>query len=414
MELVYVVSCIFDAFVIFLLLEHFFKKRKEWANKYYISGALVAHQIVATIISSQTQSEYMRLVVQVIGIFLITYFYQGNLIKHILAMAIYVGFSVISEGIAEVSAFVMGIEQSEYCDIVLLLLVEIFMLILVLLAKLFTGKGEDIPAKYQVGYLFVPILSLAVINGMIVNKPTFSWLISLVSLLVMNMISYFLLSTLTNFIMKENRKKQMEQQIEIQKVKYEQLSQSFIQGNRLIHDVNKHHRIIKEYLLASKQKDALEYIDSIDASLCEVYSSVNTGNLVIDSLVGRFKERIKGYSCTSMIRVRVEKNRWIMEDYDLVVILGNVIDNILEAVSWLIEDGVKPDVEFKLETSKTAFILYSKNNVSEKKQTKKNKWYHGLGLMNVKETVEKYGGSIVINNCKDYYETMIQIPMREN
>lgn len=413
MELVYVISCIFDSFVIFLLFEQFFNKRKRWANKYFIAGALVIHQIIATIVSNQTHSEYLRLVVQVFGIFLITFFYQGNLMKHILAMAIYVGFSVVSEGIAEVSSLVMGIERNENAEIILLLLVEIFMLLLVLLAKIFTRKGDDIPARYQIGYLFVPVLSIVVINGMMSSKSTVAWLVGIVSLLVINMISYYLLSTLTNYIMGENRKKQMEQQIENQKLKYEQLSQSFIQGNRIIHDVNKHHRIIKEYLLVSKQKEALEYMNTIDESFCELYSSVNSGNLVIDSIVGRFKEKIEGYCSTSVIRVNIDKNRWIMEDYDLVVVLGNITDNIMEAVLILIQNGIEPNVEFRIETSKTAFTLYSKNNVVEKKQTKKDKWYHGLGLANVKDTVEKYGGSIVLNNSKGYYETMIQIPMRE-
>lgn len=413
MELVYVISCIFDSFVIFLLFEQFFNKRKRWANKYFIAGALVIHQIIATIVSNQTHSEYLRLVVQVVGIFLITFFYQGNLMKHILAMAIYVGFSVVSEGIAEVSSLVMGIERNENAEIILLLLVEIFMLLLVLLAKIFTRKGDDIPARYQIGYLFVPVLSIVVINGMMSSKSTVAWLVGIVSLLVINMISYYLLSTLTNYIMGENRKKQMEQQIENQKLKYEQLSQSFIQGNRIIHDVNKHHRIIKEYLLVSKQKEALEYMNTIDESFCELYSSVNSGNLVIDSIVGRFKEKIEGYCSTSVIRVNIDKNRWIMEDYDLVVVLGNITDNIMEAVLILIQNGIEPNVEFRIETSKTAFTLYSKNNVVEKKQTKKDKWYHGLGLTNVKDTVEKYGGSIVLNNSKGYYETMIQIPMRE-
>lgn len=79
MELVYVISCIFDSFVIFLLFEQFFNKRKRWANKYFIAGALVIHQIIATIVSNQTHSEYLRLVVQVVGIFLITFFIKGIL-----------------------------------------------------------------------------------------------------------------------------------------------------------------------------------------------------------------------------------------------------------------------------------------------------------------------------------------------
>lgn len=411
MEALYVVSCIFDAFVIYLLFEVFLQKRKETVSKWYIAFGLLVQQIITTLISNHTQSVYVRLVVQIIGVFLLTLFYEGSFIKHLLAMAVFVGFSVVSEGIAEVSIFVMGIEQGKSEEIILLLLVEIFMLILVLVAKVFSNKVGDIPARYQIGYLFVPILSVIVINGMISSKPTISWLVSLISILVMNMIAYSLLNTLTGYIMEQNRKKQMEQQIETQKEKYEQLSEYFIQGNRLVHDINKHHRILKEYLLASNEEEALKYIEKIDDSFKEMYSSVNTGNLVIDSIVGRFQKCLEHNNCHNAISINIDKNQKIMEDYDLVIVLGNITDNILEALS-VHEDDIIPSVELKLETTNTAFILYSKNDVFEKKREQKNKWYHGLGLSNVKETVEKYGGTMVVNRSKDCYETMIQVPIR--
>ena len=50
--------------------------------------------------------------------------------------------------------------------------------------------------------------------------------------------------------------------------------------------------------------------------------------------------------------------------------------------------------------------------VFEKKK-EKNKWFHGLGLSNVKDTVENYGGTMLVSHTKESYETMIQVPIRE-
>lgn len=163
-------------------------------------------------------------------------------------MVIFVGFSVISEGVAVVAASLMGLDSSEKEEIVLLFLVEIFLLVLVLFTKLFEKKDGKLPKRYQLGFIAVPALSLVIINGMANNQPTVAWLVGLVSLLIINMVSYYLLNTLTGYIMEQSKKNQMEQQVEIQKEKYEQLSASLIKGNRLIHDINKHHRILKEYL----------------------------------------------------------------------------------------------------------------------------------------------------------------------
>lgn len=413
MKLLYIVSCIFDAFVIFLFFENFFENRKANIEKWMISLGLFAQQMISTVILHNTQSVYLRLFIQVVGLLLLSLFYQGSILRHILGMTIFVGFSIIAEGIAEVSASIMNIEQKQEEVIILLFLVEIFMFILVLIARVFTQKSEDIPVRYQLGYLLVPLLSIVVINGMISQKPTLSWLIGLFSILVINMVAFYLLNALTRFIMEKNRKQQMEHQIQIQKEKYKQLSESFIQGNRLIHDVNKHHRILKGYLLASKQQEALNYIDKIDSSFRNLYSSVNTGNIVIDSILGRFKEQLENANCNQTITINIDKNRRLIEDYDLVVILGNITDNILEAINLSeVSESKIPNVEVKIETTKTAFILYTKNTVFEKKRKKKDKWFHGLGLHNVTETVEKYGGSVIINAEKDSFETMIQVPLQ--
>lgn len=105
-----------------------------------------------------------------------------------------------------------------------------------------------------------------------------------------DMVSYYLLNTLTGYIMEQSKKSQMEHQVEIQKEKYEQLSESLIKGNRLIHDINKHHRILKEYLTEGNVTDATVYIDKIDKSFEQIYSSINTGNLIIDTIMSRYKD----------------------------------------------------------------------------------------------------------------------------
>lgn len=410
--LLYAVSCIFDAFVIYLLFESFFEKRRKNASVIFFASGLVLQQVITTIITNCTEVPNLRLLIQVVGVFLLTFFYTGTFLKHVLGMVIYVGFSIIAEGVAVVSASLMGLDSSEEEEIVLLFLVEIFLLVLVLFTKLFEKKEGKLPKRYQLGFIVVPALSLVIINGMANNRPTVSWLVGLVSLLIINMVSYYLLNTLTGYIMEQSKKSQMEQQVEIQKEKYEQLSASLIKGNRLIHDINKHHRILKEYLMEGNATEASMYIDKIDKSFEQVYSSINTGNLIIDAIMGRYKDILEQKGCQSEIRINIDKNKTIMKDYDLVIVLGNITDNIIEALN-----DVSPEekcmAEIELKMTETMFIIYSKNSIATKmKLKKKDKWFHGLGLRNVKDTIEKYGGSMVACPRDDYFETMIQVPLK--
>lgn len=410
-RVLYIISCIFDAFVIYLLYDSFFAKRSEKYPIILVYIALALQQIITTLVSNSTESLNIRIITQLFCAFLVTFFFESIILKRIIVTVVFFVFAMISEAFAEGTIILMGITKGQEEEVFLLFLVEIFMLLLVLLTKLFKRNEGNMPKRYQVGYLLVPFFSIIVVYGMRNNKPTISWMISLMCLLLLNMVCYYLLNTLTGYIMQENQKKQMEQQIENQKEKYEQLSNSFIQGNRLLHDVNKHHRILKEYLLSRESEKAIQYIEKIDDSFCRIYSSVNTGNLVIDSILSNFKARLEQANCLSTIDVDIDKNQRIMDDYDLVVVLGNITDNILEAISQM-DETVEKEVKIRIEMTKAACIFYSRNSVG-KKETKKKKaiWYHGFGLNNVRETLAKYGGSMAINDQNDFYETMIQIPL---
>ena len=398
MTALYIVSCVFDAFVIYLLFEDILGKRKSSVNKWILMLALLAQQFISSLILNKMQSVYARLIVMIVGTFLLTLFYVTDLVKRFFAMAVFIGFSIIAEGIAEGVMVLLGINKGEEEEIIALFLVEIFLLLLVLFKKIFTKREGNIPIRYQVGFLIVPVLSVVVINGMVSGQPTISWLFGVISLLILNMVSYYLLNTLTGYITEQSNKEQMERQIKTQKEKYEQLASSFIQGNRLIHDVNKHNQMIKKYLEESDYKEAINYIEKIDDSFA-------------DSIIGGFKERLEQIGCAVELSVKINKNRKIMDDYDLVVVLGNVTDNIIEAVTC--GEKKRSYVEMKLEMTHTSFVFYAKNSVSSEKKKEKNKWFHGLGLSNVKDTVENYGGTMLVSHTKESYETMIQVPIRE-
>lgn len=131
-------------------------------------------------------------------------------------MAVFIVFSIIAEGIAEVLMVLLGITKGEEEEIIALFLVEIFLLCLYCLKDIYEKRGKYL-IKYQVGFLIVPVLSVVVINGMVSGQPTISWLFGVISLLILNMVSYYLLNTLTGYITEQSNKEQMERQIKTQR-----------------------------------------------------------------------------------------------------------------------------------------------------------------------------------------------------
>ena len=355
----------------------------------------------------------VNMLISVLGLFAMTLLYDAKVAKRIVAVVVFQVTAIVSEIFANVIFLVVPEKYFQDINVLGMFISKLFLLVFLMILMLLQKKQKNIPTHYLITYFAIPIACIFVLC-VLYRKSMYIDYISYIAtgcIMLLNIVSYYLLDELSDYIIRASKVFQLNNQLETQKEKYEQLASSFIQGNRLIHDVNKHNQMIKKYLEESDYKEAINYIEKIDDSFAELYSSVNTGNLVVDSIIGRFKERLEQIGCAVELSVKINKNRKIMDDYDLVVVLGNVTDNIIEAVTC--GEKKRSYVEMKLEMTHTSFVFYAKNSVSSEKKKEKNKWFHGLGLSNVKDTVENYGGTMLVSHTKESYETMIQVPIRE-
>lgn len=117
------------------------------------------------------------------------------------------------------------------------------------------------------------------------------------------------------------------EQIRNQRENYEKLSQSFKQGNKLLHDVNKHLRQVGALLEAKKWEDALDYIARIEDAMYKNFHVVNCGNVVIDSILSNLKNQLDEQGNILVLELHVDSAKIMLDDYDLVTVLGNLADN---------------------------------------------------------------------------------------
>lgn len=95
---------------------------------------------------------------------------------------------------------------------------------------------------------------------------------------------------------------------------------------------------------------------------------------------------------TFNLELHIDASQIKIADYDLVTILGNVADNVVEEVRFV----EASDVYVSLETTENELLIHIKNPIArEKKRKDLDHWFHGLGLQNVKEAVEMYGGYLI-------------------
>ena len=155
---------------------------------------------------------------------------------------------------------------------------RLFLLVFLMILMLLQKKQKNIPTHYLITYFAIPIACIFVLCVLYRKSMYIDYICYIATgcIMLLNIVSYYLLDELQDYIIRASKVFQLNNQLETQKEKYEQLASSFIQGNRLIHDVNKHNQMIKKYLEESDYEEAINYIEKIDDSFAELYSSVNT------------------------------------------------------------------------------------------------------------------------------------------
>ena len=158
------------------------------------------------------------------------------------------------------------------------------------------------------------------------------------------------------------------------------------------HDAKNHLTAIKSL---NTDPQIEEYINKMSESLA-IYSKVShSGNKTLDVIINKYLTEceIKGVKFTFDVRLN---NLEYVEDYDLVSILGNLLDNALESA----EKSEKRDISLSTDYRNTYDIIIVTNScdnspkaVNEKLLTTKgDKKLHGIGLKSVSKTIKKYKG----------------------
>lgn len=158
------------------------------------------------------------------------------------------------------------------------------------------------------------------------------------------------------------------------------------------HDAKNHLSAIKTLNTDSKID---EYINKMAESLATYSKVSHSGNHILDVIINKYitECEIKNVKFSYDIRL---KNLEYVEDYDLVTILGNLLDNALEAA----ENSQNREITLSTDYRNTYDVLIITNSCDTAPKssneklltTKKDKKTHGIGLKSVMKTLKKYSG----------------------
>lgn len=424
---------LFDLFILSVFLRQTMGKRHSSIPSVLFAGSFLLVELLIFITEiltaglTENLAFYCNVSISFLTTVILCFLFQGGLKKKLFISLLFQIFALLSENIAILlinqfnPAILTNSSVTQHAQMAICNLVsKCVLFVLCLLFLSFENKeAERNSHEYQIIVFATPLFSLIILlcvpYSFIPNPGQFSFFyILFVCLIILNVINYMMLNKIILSTEFKNQYQQMEQQILFQKEKYRQLSAAYGETRSIVHDVKKHYFAIQEFIHHQKYEQLLGYTSSAINTLESTYASINTGNLVIDSFVSNYQNMALQEHIHFETVIQIDPNKIPLNDYDLCVILGNMLDNCLNACrnNSSADNHIHLQITMDQQDSLLIHTVNSYQNVSPTvSNTERNtELYHGFGLKNIKRIADTYHGMCYIK-AEQEFQVYVVIPI---
>jgi two-component system, LytTR family, sensor histidine kinase AgrC len=182
------------------------------------------------------------------------------------------------------------------------------------------------------------------------------------------------------------------------------------------HDYHNHIQTMKAYLALGQTNEIDDYLGKLDTDLTTVDTVIKTGNVMADAILNSKLSLARSKSININAKAAVPNDLKISE-IDLCVIIGNLLDNAMEAC---MKQGNEIDrfIRVYIGILKEQLYISVSNSVGGeiKKHGRsyistKDSETHGFGLMRVDRIAGKYNGYVNRQNEEGVFATEIMLPL---
>ena len=321
------------------------------------------------------------------------------LISDILLSMIFV--NVVNENI---------LQKNNFIDIYVVFIVNmtryLFVLIVINFYKIRIEK--NIPLIFSLPIALTAVISMVVTINMllVVDSNNYKFIfINIVLIFIICIILIYIFNKMVNVMSENARQKILIKQSEYYEKKIEADRKNINDTRKIKHDMKNHMYAIKNMAKNNMSKDIITYTNDILGKIEGEKVYINTGNYLIDGILNVKFEEVKNQGIDFKYDVKIPEGIKLPE-FEVITILGNLLDNAIEGVKSIKDNRyIEVFISYKdsnllikiVNTFDGLVIKDNKGFVSRKEE----KTYHGIGLENVREQVEKSNGYMNIDtgNC---------------
>lgn len=415
-DTIYVLSYIFTIYSMYNFMTAFFDEYRTPKPVLVLSYILYPVILCTTYLTIDIP--LVNLTAGLVAIFILTMNYKSSMKKRIMLDIFITMLFVLTDSIIAVTMGYTGvspIEQGSYSYPVGYVSNALVVFIASLISKKFKKRNsqENVSVAEWIASIAIPIGSMYIIIIFLQYISTISKAKTVAGIAVILFINV-LVFVLYDRLSQSNKAKldsaifEQEKKFYYEQCLYMQQNEENIRSFR--HDMKNHLFTIAENIRTGEYEQAESYIKSmVNDKLYNEKIYSNTGNVAIDSVLNyKLNEAAgKGILINSDIKVPFDI---VVDSADITSIVGNLLDNAINAVSKIAEQDRKITVNLSYDKGRLFIAVQNKYDgiikmTKGRPVTDKDTSEHGYGLKNVERTLEKYNGHIEYQHNDGIFKT---------
>ena len=423
-EILEFISVLIEVFIVHQYISVFFDRDSHQSRRMLIGFAIFT---VGLSILSLTYREPMVLAgFTLVGVFALEYFfYEGSisskLISSLFFAILMIGSDIVCAGVLLLNRGTSLVDTQQFglqrtLGIVISKIVQILIVkISGIIVKWKNNSNNKLEIKRILPLLVCQIFCILISHTIFIsafrdrNSMDLTVFLSILGVMYINIIVFWYFDNIKATYDYKHQKNLIETKLEFQKKYYELLEEHQRETESLWHDMKKHMSAIKELYDGNLKSESFQYIYSLEEKINAIPKVIRTANPIIDALIMNELRKAKKDNIEVFLDVNIS-NSIKMEAIDLCVILGNTLENAIDACRVL-PNGTPRTIEVQILQDESILLLslknpYDPNSAAVSKEART----HGYGLKNVYKVIKKYGGDIEVTSTRNTYQVSMIIP----
>lgn len=387
-------------------------------------AAYVLYLAAISLADALTGAMLARFVAEAFFLYLLAQIYHGKQGKKLLAALLVQGMNLFCETLAVYMLYDCSVDGEYGRE--MYYAIFLFMYVGERVMEKFCVRNikEDMALKHWDLLIFLPVISAVMVFVLITSGMKSRYVGSAVAagIICLNLIVFYICDELVGAYIKLKESALVTRQLESYSNQINVVMQSEERVRGLRHDLKHHMSEIRLLADQGRTGEIAEYIDNMQTDLLSGGEHISSGNADIDSLVNLMLERAKRELENVRCHVCVPKEL-DMPAFDWNIILGNLLDNAIEAAGKSEERLLQIRIQYQrgmlfieIQNSYSGELAKSGDRYLSTKEYDRadESQVHGLGIRNVRRIVEKYDGSMEIRDKDGMFgvRIMMYVPVQ--